>query len=131
MPFCMNCGKELKDDEKFCPACGTEVEKEEELVNEILDEPETKPVPKCFTIFAKIAKVFGLVTFICSFIPFVNVLALEIGPVGIVFSILGKKDPEMIDSCKKSLKFSIWGTVLGLVLYFVYIIVFAMLGTNA
>ena len=68
MPFCMNCGKELKDDEKFCPACGTEVEKEEELVNEILDEPEAKPVPKCFTIFAKIAKVFGLVTFICSFI---------------------------------------------------------------
>ena len=126
MPFCMNCGKELQAEEKFCPACGTAVEAEE--VAEAVSEPKKESVPKCFTIFAKIAKVVGLVAFICSFIPFINVLSFEIGPVGIVFSILGKKDPFMVYSCKKSLKFSIWGTVLGFVLYIVYTVIFAFLG---
>lgn len=125
MPFCMNCGKELQAEEKFCPACGTAVESGE--VVEVSEEPKVQAVPKCFTVFAKIAKVVGIVALICAFIPFVNVLSFEIGPVGIVFSILGKKDPYMVPSCKKSLKLSIWATVLGFVLYIFYTVVFALL----
>ena len=26
MAFCVECGKELKDDEKFCPSCGTKTD---------------------------------------------------------------------------------------------------------
>ena len=128
MSFCVICGKELNEQEKFCPNCGAEVEGEvkEEQVTE--PQPILKSVPKCFTIFGKIGPIIGLVAFITSFIPFVNMLSFEIGPVGIVFCILGKKDIHLISKCSRGLKFSIWGTVLGFVLYIVYIVIFSMLG---
>ena len=130
MPFCMNCGKELQVEEKFCPACGTAVEETVEVDDVAYDyQPKPTPVPKCFTVFAKIAKVIGIVSFVCAFIPYVCVFSCELGPVGIVFSILGKKDPAMISSCKTSLKFSIWGTVLGFVFYILYTIIFAILAS--
>ena len=129
MAFCSNCGRELQAEEKFCPSCGTSVETEN-VVDEVnVEEVKTPSVPKCFTIFAKLGYIFGLVSFIISFIPFVNILACELGPVGIVFSILGKKDPFMILKSKKGLKLSIWGTVLGIVLYFIYTIIIALLAS--
>lgn len=129
MAFCANCGKELQAEEKFCPSCGASVETED-VVEEIKVEEVKKPsVPKCFTIFAKLGYIFGLVSFIISFIPFINVLAAELGPVGIVFSILGKKDPFMVPKCRKGLAFSIWGTILGIVLYITYTVIFALLAS--
>ncbi len=126
MAFCVNCGKELQVEEKFCPSCGTPVE--EVVVEEIVEEVKVNSVPKCFTIFAKLGYIFGLVSFILAFIPFVGLIAAELGPVGIVFSILGKKDPYMIAKSRKGLKFSIWGTVLSIVLYLVLMIIIATLG---
>jgi hypothetical protein len=28
MPFCINCGNEIQEDQKFCPACGTQATSE-------------------------------------------------------------------------------------------------------
>ena len=47
-------------------------------------------------------------------------------PLTSIASILGKKDPKCTDLCKRGLVFGILGTVLGLVLYFVYIFAFAL-----
>ena len=54
MSFCVYCGKELNEQEKFCPNCGAEVEGEvkEEQVTE--PKPVLKSVPKCFTIFSAV-----------------------------------------------------------------------------
>lgn len=128
MSFCTNCGKELKGQEKFCTECGTEVQTEE-AVDAVFSESNTpKKVARCFSVFGKIGPILGLVSFIIAFIPFVNVFSSQIGPVGIVFSILGKKDAALISSCKRGFWFSLIGTIIGTILYFVYIIMFAYLG---
>ena len=64
MSFCVKCGKELNEQEKFCPECGTVVESPEEVVAETVGENKGYNVPKCFTIFGKIGPIIGLVTFI-------------------------------------------------------------------
>ena len=128
MSFCVNCGKELKEEEKFCPDCGTENGTEEAKETIITNPAPTYKVAKCFTVFGKIGPILGLISFIIAFIPFVNVLSSSIGPVGIVFCCLGKKDITLIRKCKKGFKFSLWGTILGSVLYFIYIVVLAALG---
>jgi len=128
MAFCSNCGKELLAEEKFCSNCGTSVDEvvvDEVVVEEVsVENVQENKVPKCFTIFAKLGYIFGLVSFILAFIPFLGAISIELGPVGIVFSILGKKDKTMTAKCKKGLVFSILGTVIGLILYIFYIIVF-------
>ena len=128
MSFCVKCGKELNEQEKFCPECGTVVESLEEVAAETVGENQGYNVPKCFTVFGKIGPIIGLVTFILAFIPIVNIIAAEVAPIGIVFCILGKKDVTLIRKCKKGLKFSIWATILGIVLYIVYTVIFALLG---
>ena len=128
MSFCVNCGKELKEQEKFCPECGAEngTEKFEKTI--VSNPVPTYKVAKCFTVFGKIGPIFGLISFIIAFIPFVNVFSSQIGPVGIVFCCLGKKDITLLRKCKKGFKFSLWGTIIGTILYFVYIVIFALLG---
>ena len=128
MSFCVNCGKELKEEEKFCPDCGTENGTEEAKETIIPNPAPTYKVAKCFTVFGKIGPIFGLISFIIAFIPFVNVFSSQIGPLGIVFCCLGKKDITLLRKCKKGFKFALWGTILGTILYFVYIIIFALLG---
>lgn len=120
MPFCKNCGKELSEGQVFCPECG------QSQNDEVVVETEQPKVAKVWGVFAKLSKIFGIVAFILSFIPFLNIISWELGPVAIVFSILGKKDPTCTDLCKRGLVFGILGTVLGLVLYFVYFFAFAL-----
>ena len=128
MSFCVKCGKELNEQEKYCPECGTVVESPEEVVAETVGKYQGYNVPKCFTIFGKIGPIIGLVTFILAFVPFVNLVSAEVAVVGIVFCILGKKDVTLIRKCKKGLKFSIWAVILGFVLYITYTVIFAILG---
>jgi len=137
MAFCANCGKELSADEKFCSNCGAEVANKtltEEVIEEFkYEEQQTQEaqinlVPKCFTIFGKVGYIVGLVSFIVSFVPIVGYTSFIVGPVGIVFSILGKKDPFNISKCKKGLKLSIWGTILGFVFYILFFFILGMIG---
>ena len=71
MSFCVNCGKELKEEEKFCPDCGTENGTEEAKETIITNPAPTYKVAKCFTVFGKIGPILGLISFIIAFIPFV------------------------------------------------------------
>lgn len=126
MAFCVNCGKELGNDEKFCSNCGTAVESEAtfEINSDIVvEEVKVQSVPKCFTVFAKVGYIIGLVSFIAAFIPFLGYLSLASGPAGIVFSILGEKDTSLVAKCKKGLRLSIWATVLGFISYILIIII--------
>ena len=118
MAFCIKCGKELREDEKFCSNCGTKKIDSSEAVEAT---PE-KPVMKCFTVFGNVGYALGLVTFIMGFIPFVSFYAWIFGIHGIVFSALGKKDTTQLEKCKKGLRRSIIGSILGIVLFIVTIV---------
>ena len=121
MAYCINCEKELEDQEKFCPECG----KQNDV--KIEDNPIAN-VLTCFKKFAKIGYILGLITFIIAFLPFVSVFSSQIGPAGIVFSVLGKKDKSLTKVCKKGFILSLLGTIIGTILYFVYLLILNYFG---
>lgn len=122
MAYCQNCGNEVRDDEKFCPACGASLNENETNI-EIQNE---NSVPKCFTIFGKIGYILGIITISICLIPALNILTFEVGPVGIVFSCLGKKDSTLASKTKIGLILSIIGTVLVFIMYIINAVVFAL-----
>lgn len=134
--YCKNCGKELLEGTRFCSACGEPVMVEADLVNEepiidvVFDEqPEVpvKHVPRCFTIFGKIGYGLGLAGFICGFIPFICYVGLELSTIGLVFSILGKRDEELASKTKKGRVFSILGLSIGFVMTVVCAIIIELM----
>ena len=131
--FCKRCGKELLEGAKFCPECGETVVVEEPTV-EVCDcgEPvENKPhVPKCFTVFGKIGYPLSIVTFVCSFIPFLCMISVEIGVIALVFSILSKRDPQMEAKSKKGKIFSILGLIFGFIMCIVTGVIMGLLGMD-
>lgn len=120
MAYCQNCGNEVREDEKFCPACGASLNENEANI-EIQNE---NSVPKCFTIFGKIGYILGIVTIAICLIPGLNVLTLEAGPVGIVFSCLGKKDTSLASKTKVGFILSLVGTIVGFIMYIIYMVIF-------
>lgn len=122
MAYCQNCGNEVREDEKFCPACGASLN-ENEVNIEIQNE---NSVPKCFTIFGKIGYILGIVTIAICLIPWLNVLSFEAGPVGIVFSCLGKKDTSLASKTKVGFILSLVGTIVGFIMYIIYTVIFAL-----
>lgn len=127
MAYCPKCGNEVKEDEKFCSICGEKLKEEinDVEVNYLQNTEEINTtVPKCFTIFGKIGFILGIVTIAICLIPGLNVLALEAGPAGIVFSCLGKKDTSLASKTKVGLILSIVGTVVGFIMYIIYMLMF-------
>lgn len=128
--YCKNCGKELMDGIKFCPECGEAIVEEKEFSEfepevEIINEETPKVhVPRCFTIFGKIGFGLGLAGFICSFIPLICYVGIELSTIGLVFSILGKRDPELAIKTKKGRIFSILGLSIGFVMSIVSVLLF-------
>ena len=115
--YCRNCGKEISDETRFCPACGTkQFEESSQTRNASYDDPfttsceateiEDKPA-KCWSVFAKVGKILGIVSIAIAVIPFLYGLA--VGVHGIVFSCLGRKaiDDEAIRNRKVGLILSI------------------------
>lgn len=47
MPFCNNCGKEVKKEAKFCPGCGASLTGETPSPNAQKNNAATTPCPKC------------------------------------------------------------------------------------
>lgn len=116
--YCENCMTELSKTDEFCSNCGAKVKKEE------------KKTAKCWSVFAKVAHVLGIVCISTCFVPFVSFVALSCSVPGIVFSCLGKKsiDADAEEKCKKSLTRSILGVIFGLIFYIVPIFLCAILG---
>ena len=99
--FCKNCGKELLDSDVFCPYCGSKIEKDDVKVEEevkeepkfeeveasVIEEKPAAPQPKKpWCIFAKVAKILGIVSVATCWIPFM--IGIAAGVPGIVFGIL-------------------------------------------
>ena len=129
--YCKRCGKELVEGTKFCPECGENNEViDAEFVEPAYETPQVnKPhVAKCFTIFAKIGYGLGIASFVCGFIPFVCLFSLSVAEVSIVFSILGRKDPEMRSKAKKGLVFSILGLVIAFIVWIITCAIMALAG---
>ena len=125
--YCKKCGAELLEGIKFCPECGEPVGTTEVVEGEVVTNEAKPHVAKCFTIFGKLGYVFGLISFILGFIPFMCFVSLELAPIGLVFSILGRKDPELAAKTKKGKTFSILGLVFGFIMTIVTGVIMALL----
>ena len=136
--YCKKCGKELLEGTRFCPECGEAVvvNKSFDGLNEVelepayestYDEPAVEPakphVPRCFTVFGNVGYILALVGFICSFIPVLCVSTYQASLVGLVFCILGKRDPELAQKTKKGRVFSILGLVFGFIMIIVTVLI--------
>ena len=139
--YCKKCGKELAEGVKFCAECGEPapinksfegLSNEEQVVEdpvyvdsyaEPVVEPEKKHVPKCFTIFGNVGYILSLVGFICSFIPVLVFSTYQASLIGLVFCILGKRDPELANKTKKGRVFGILGLVFGFIMMIVSAII--------
>lgn len=129
MIYCYNCGKELEDDVKVCPTCGAKIVEEEVVeVVEATEKPKTK---KAFTVLGKIGYILSIVSMCIWWIPIVGLIALDTGIIGIVFNILGKKDPDLTEKCKKGFVLSIVATALAFVTYVIWVVVFELLALQS
>ena len=126
--YCVNCGSNLPTDAKFCINCGRAVDSNNNQT--IINEPK-KPA-KCWSVFAKISKILGFVSFGFSFIPFYGIFAIIPAIDGIVLGALGRKalEEEAMENCKKGLTFSIIAVVLGILLFIIWMLVFINLITE-
>lgn len=119
MAYCSKCGKEVEDGQNFCSGCGENLNKQEDT--------SIDKVPLCYKIFGLVGFGVGILTFVLSFIPFMNYICVFSGPVGIVFSCLGKKEPQVYNKAIKGFKFSIAGLIIGVVLLIIYTIIFVVI----
>lgn len=115
--YCKVCGAKLKEDALFCSECGADVS----ITPEVVEQP--KKNTKVWDVFSKVGFIGGLVCFILSFIPIIDIFACSFGVYFIVFSALGKK--SSIESCRskasKGLTFSILSLIIGFVGYIVFV----------
>ena len=135
--YCRNCGKEISEETRFCPACGSKQFEDSNRSHETYDDPfttsseaievEDKPA-KCWSVFALIGKILGIVSLCLCWIPYP--LAMALGIPGIVMSCLGRKaiDEDSIRNRTIGLKLSIAGTVVSFV---VFIVVYAIILSGA
>lgn len=119
MAYCSKCGSELEEGQKFCSSCGENLCKEETSSHQ--------QIPLCYKIFGYVGFGVGILTFVLSFIPFVNYMCIFSGPAGIVFSCLGKKEPQVYNKAHKGFIFSLVGLIIGVVLLIIYTIIFVVI----
>lgn len=107
--YCKNCGKEHSDDALFCSYCGESI---------VEKEPEKKPA-RCWSIFAKVGEVLGIITIVTCWIPIFGLYSLLPGIHGIVFAALGKhaKEQPYMSKADAGLVLSIIGTILSVVCF--------------
>lgn len=129
--YCPVCGEKLDNNVNYCPKCGAKIENDlverVENVENIEEKQENKPA-KCWSVFAKVSRILGIVAVATCWIPLL--IGLEVGTCGIVFAILGNHaiDEEAILNRKSGLKMSIIGTVISfltfIALYVILIVVY-------
>ena len=88
--FCKYCGSELNNQGSFCPNCGAEVGTSY-ITNNYSPEPvlDVKPDRGPFKVFAIIGFIIGIESFLISWIPIVDLIAIVTGFFGALLSSLG------------------------------------------
>lgn len=107
--FCKYCGKEHEEDALFCAYCGEPITEHQQ---------EKKPA-KCWSVFARIGEILGIITIATCFIPIFGLYSLIPGIHGIVFAGLGKnaKEQPYVSKASVGLTLSIVGTILSIVCF--------------
>ena len=130
--FCQNCGNQLEDSAKFCDSCGASVAADyvvdNVVVSDYSDATQKNTPPKqakCWSVFAKISKILGIISIALCWIPFVVVCST--GPVGIVFGCLGNVAKDDVSRKNKTigLTLSIIGSIVSFIAYFVLLFALA------
>ena len=124
--YCKKCGRENSSDAKFCQYCGAELE--DEIKVEIVDGFEKKSEEaKCWSIFAQVGKILGIVSLATCWIPGLGMTA---GIHGIVASALGRRSEKEVAKTDSvmGLKLAITGTALSFVLSIIYGIIIGIAG---
>lgn len=115
--YCRNCGKKIEEVSNFCIYCG-------HAVDGIIHKKQT--VPRVWSVFAKLSKIFGIVCISTCWIPFFGLSMLSLSVPGIVFGALGRKgsaDKTVGSNSIIGLILSIISTVLAFVFYILFIVV--------
>ena len=88
--YCTYCGEELPEQTNFCAICGVS------LNGDVVDEvvTQTPKEAKCWSEFANVGFGLGLSGFITSIFPIICIYGLIVGPIALVFSILGLKSSQ-------------------------------------
>lgn len=124
--YCPNCGNQLSDDARFCNACGTAVQTEakaEPAYQEpVYEEPvvvEEQKHAKCWSVFAKISKILGIISIALCWIQLLSFCTTSIP--GIVFGCLGKgAHTEDADKMRKiGITLSIIGGIISIVIFLI------------
>ena len=137
---CKYCGQEVLEEANFCNNCGANlkeetIEQEEikdaEMINES-NENQQAPL-KCWSIFAKVSKILGIVSLCICWIPIVGLFGILPGIPGIVFGALGKKanNDEANANAKKGFVMSLIGSIIAVSFYLLIFIVLFILGAIA
>lgn len=109
MLYCKNCGKVNLDDAKFCAECGCSLLENNEH-NYHVENKVVYSELKCWSVFANVGFIVGLVSFIVSFFGIFGLCGFIGGIYGLVFSILGKKTRKIYyrEKADKGLGFSFY-----------------------
>lgn len=126
--FCQNCGNQLEDSAKFCDSCGASVAADNIVVTDYTETVQENTAPKkakCWSVFAKVSKILGIISIALCWIPFVVVCST--GPVGIVFGCLGNVAKDDVSRKNKTigLTLSIIGSIVSFIAYFVLLFALA------
>ena len=134
--YCENCGRKYSKGTIYCEYCGAKLK--DELVetidynaaNPLLQESPSFDVthpaqPKCWTVFAKVGFILGIITLIAAFIPYIDIITVDLCIPGIIFSALGKKvyDTNIRSKASTGLILNIIAILLSIVMFFVYFFV--------
>lgn len=94
---------------------------------------EEKKPPKVWFVFARISKILGIACLATSWIPYLDLVSLSLGIVGIVMACLGRKaNTEETDKfCSIGLKLSIAAVVVSAISFILWYMLFlgALLGS--
>ena len=122
MAICSHCNSVINDNDMYCSNCGLRVTKYDSSRYKkiIRSNSRTKNLEV-------ISYIIGLLSFINSFIPIIGIGSLFVAPLGIVLSIIAKKRTAYSSKANAGLKFSIWATILSVVMYFVNIIILVII----
>ena len=129
MPFCRNCGYELKDTDKHCPACGSEQENVQDATADSFAETVT---PIDIPVVKKASGVLNVGYLIWSIL---NILfcCMPLAVASLIMTVLAKDAPSAADEEKKLKTAKICNLIatIGGAVFYIFYVVLVALGTLA